>query len=756
MLRAAALGLVLLAMLLPSPAFAVGEPMHLTTGWEYRWGDSPFDEAGIPLWTQSPEQDDQWQAIGFPSNPPGRARQQNAWFRTTLPAGEWRDPILYIFSVDLITEVYMDGERIYHYGTFTPEGGGRFEGWPWHMISLPPDYAGKQIYFRIWSNYSDIGLWGEVKIMDRPDFYLYILEQSLDRLVVSGFSLLIALLALIFALVQENRRLFGSVGLFSLASGLMILSESQTAQLIMHAPLAWDFITAGSYYMLPVAMALLFEHWFGDRFRLIIRGLWHFHLAYVVGALSLSALGIINLSSTFPVFDMLFVITLSILTVIVVARFRAVDALQRRAAIAFGIFGALLIIDMAVAHGFLSWRRVPVTWGVLGFSVLVVTIAFRQYYDTQKALRQLNLSLESKVYERTAALEKLADRERLRAKALAFENLKASILNDIVSELQDAPSYTTAISVLCHRLPELCSPIPGAFFQLEDDGKFHRLALWGIDLDNNDHLVFLPTVFDEAPEASSPPSLSRGTVANEQWHFPLSIQHAGRGSSIEGVLTLLISEVPAVDIQAFTTNRLFHNIKRAIEKITVTLSGTRLMEEFQQLSYEDSLTGLKNRRLFDELMAHHGGVAQRMNSDLSVLIADIDHFKTFNDTWGHEAGDEALRQVAFALHDSFRDTDAVCRFGGEEFVIIMPGADVYHACERAEDARQRISHIKILHGGRNLGGVTISFGVASWPRTQGTPKDLLALADKALYLAKQHGRNRVEVAEPSAPAVDTP
>lgn len=123
--------------------------MALEQGWQYRWGDSPFTSDGVPVWTQDAPDNPAWQSIAFPSNPPGRNGQTNVWYRVTLPENQWWEPILYIYSVDLITEVYLDGEKIYQYGTFDKQGQGSFEGWPWHMITLPEGFDGKPLYFRI-------------------------------------------------------------------------------------------------------------------------------------------------------------------------------------------------------------------------------------------------------------------------------------------------------------------------------------------------------------------------------------------------------------------------------------------------------------------------------------------------------------------------------------------------------------------------------------------------------------------------------
>jgi len=245
-----------LALLLLPAGNLHAEPVDMSSDWrwEYRWGDSPFVD-GVPQWTLSP-QDDEWKPIDFPSNPPGRNGRENVWYRTTLPEGEWRDPVLYIFSVDLIVEAYVDGRMIYRYGRFDEQGRGEFSGWPWHMITLPEGSAGKPIHFRVFSNYLDIGLWGEVKVMERMALLNYIIGNSIDGMLVAGFSLLIALLALVFALLNSGRRLFIAVALYSLASAGLALEKSPAHLLLLHKPLFWNYISAISYFLTPVAMAL--------------------------------------------------------------------------------------------------------------------------------------------------------------------------------------------------------------------------------------------------------------------------------------------------------------------------------------------------------------------------------------------------------------------------------------------------------------------------------------------------------------------
>jgi diguanylate cyclase (GGDEF)-like protein len=139
--------------------------------------------------------------------------------------------------------------------------------------------------------------------------------------------------------------------------------------------------------------------------------------------------------------------------------------------------------------------------------------------------------------------------------------------------------------------------------------------------------------------------------------------------------------------------------------------------------------------------------AARNHSDLAVLMLDIDHFKQFNDTFGHEAGDAILREVAEIFMQTVRVEDIACRYGGEEFVIILPETPLDVALERAESIRARVREMRIRSHQTTLREVTVSIGVAMYPESGGTLEELLRAADRALYAAKHRGRNQIVLAD---------
>ncbi|MGA9394051.1 MAG: diguanylate cyclase [Azonexus sp.] len=169
-------------------------------------------------------------------------------------------------------------------------------------------------------------------------------------------------------------------------------------------------------------------------------------------------------------------------------------------------------------------------------------------------------------------------------------------------------------------------------------------------------------------------------------------------------------------------------------------------EELQKQAIRDPLTGLFNRRYLDETLPREIHRALREEEGLAVVMIDLDHFKAFNDEWGHEAGDLVLLGVAEALLDGLRASDIACRYGGEEILVVMPGADAEEAVARISAISAQVRNMDASAKGRNLPPVSFSAGVATVPEHGNNAEMLLRAADRALYMAKETGRNRVVVA----------
>ncbi len=168
-----------------------------------------------------------------------------------------------------------------------------------------------------------------------------------------------------------------------------------------------------------------------------------------------------------------------------------------------------------------------------------------------------------------------------------------------------------------------------------------------------------------------------------------------------------------------------------------------LREKLQEQAMRDKLTGLYNRHYVEEWFGQELRRAQRHGRPIAAIMLDIDHFKRFNDTFGHEAGDLVLRELAGVLGRSTRGSDVASRYGGEEFLVLLPECPFDAARSKAEQLREEIAKLELRYDDQPLGPVTVSLGVAAFPDHAKESEELLRCADDALYLAKQTGRNRV-------------
>jgi diguanylate cyclase (GGDEF)-like protein len=214
----------------------------------------------------------------------------------------------------------------------------------------------------------------------------------------------------------------------------------------------------------------------------------------------------------------------------------------------------------------------------------------------------------------------------------------------------------------------------------------------------------------------------------------------------------LVKPVSAVVLSAkIRALQRLDGMRRKLRDLSDELSSAN--RRLEQVSQLDGLTGLANRRHFDNFLAHQVAVARRRREPFSLMLCDVDRFKPYNDRYGHLAGDECLRKIAGVLTGCCRrGTDLAARYGGEEFVLVLPDTPAAGAEIIAERARQDLAALAIPHAdSQPFGIVTLSAGIGVFgPESDQLPESLIARADEALYRAKETGRNRIVVASPAS------
>jgi diguanylate cyclase len=222
----------------------------------------------------------------------------------------------------------------------------------------------------------------------------------------------------------------------------------------------------------------------------------------------------------------------------------------------------------------------------------------------------------------------------------------------------------------------------------------------------------------------------------------LSIEEIQAAGNIDDILALkdgIIAEIKKVRISSQSIKKELNEYRRTTQSLSSKL------EQTEAKALVDALTNVLNRNAYNMKISQMIREFSRVNEPFCLLVIDIDHFKKFNDQYGHKAGDRVLRSVAASVQESLRASDLVFRYGGEEFVVILGGADLGIAAKLAEKVRQGVEKDYYIDKEKNM-KVTVSLGVAC-VQPEDTELSLFERADKALYVAKRKGRNQVEIAE---------
>jgi len=367
-----------------------------------------------------------------------------------------------------------------------------------------------------------------------------------------------------------------------------------------------------------------------------------------------------------------------------------------------------------------------------------------------QALMDANSRLEKEMAERASTQHELNLQSERMVRDLTRRSNRATNLAKMAEFLQSAADVKEACSVVAGMAPKVFPELRGAVLLFNSGPKILEVAATWSDCDLK--ATAIPPSECWALRSGRRHIVAAGEHAVECAHAAASGKYSYvclpllAHSEPIGLAHLQTIESPELSEPLLLIANMF------AEQVGLSIANIRLREALRTQSIHDPLTGLYNRRYLQEMLERDTRRAVRAEQGMGVLMLDLDHFKKFNDTYGHEAGDTVLRETASFLLRSVRAEDIVCRYGGEEFVILLPVADLEITQARAERICSRLRELSVIHQGRSVGPVTVSIGVAELPQHGTTCKELLESADAALYRAKREGRDRVATAEDILPA----
>jgi len=368
--------------------------------------------------------------------------------------------------------------------------------------------------------------------------------------------------------------------------------------------------------------------------------------------------------------------------------------------------------------------------------------------------KECNIGFFTDVTERKKAKDKIEQAQEtlvILNNKLEERGRQNSLLSEMRELLQSCSTIQEVPTIVISYVAKVLPGTDGALFLLSNSRTdLQSVARWGDFPEDADNNIF-------APDACW--GLRRGRVyAVEDMKIGPICPHLKQSSSTAYICLPLIGKGETLGLLHLGTKRsvqeddrqwniaeLKDTAIRFAEYLSLSIANIKLSEKLASQSIRDTLTGLFNRRYMEETIQREILRAARKQTKIGIVMADIDHFKQINDTYGHEAGDEFLMKLADFFKTKTRGSDIACRYGGEEFILILPESSVEDTYKRADYLREEIKKVKVYFRGQLLPSITLSFGIATYPDHGIDTDELMRVADTALYKAKEEGRDRVIV-----------
>ncbi len=571
-------------------------------------------------------------------------------------------------------------------------------------------------------------------ILFLPDTYEHAHMKSEIFLDLFQIAIVVGLIYSAYFFLPDRQMLPGDAVLRNLTlsdgESLFLLVAVMIRLRFVRVPRARNLLLRFALLLLVCAVATVASDWI-DRQHFVVAAAW-FNLAWSLNQAAPALIAISWMPETHPVEPpepakfINFLVTNLVLVTMMVTLSLLIDRWEK-------VFGGLL------------------TDAAIGASLIAISLrlALTQHHQQEE------------IVQRKAAQEQVTASNKKIGRLLESsrrQTAEITQISELGSLLQACATREEVFRLIPERMRRLFPDASGAISLLTaSKNRVETAASWGVTEVGQ---IFAPTECW---------GLRRGTVhAHPPGNSGARCSHfVGDGASIcipliangeaMGVLAIQENEFAAAVArpdseldQPDRFSRRLHLATAISEHISLAIANLGLRETLRVQAVRDPLTGLYNRRYMQEFLEHELHTARRKNRPVSVLMLDLDHFKRYNDMFGHTAGDHMLASIGDILLRSVRADDIACRYGGEEFTLILPECSLQQAATRAESIRERIAEKTAQQVKPPAAGLTVSIGVAAFDETTDRVDLLLKFADDALYQAKRNGRNRVVQARPFA------
>lgn len=632
------------------------EPIEINSGWQFHWGDSPLDGNGNFVWLDKALSTENWDSFQFPGKPVNPGNYNSIWIRTVLPGGKWEQPTLRFRAPQEAVELYLDGKLIYSFGKFDPDEKVRTPGSIWHLVELPSDFAGKVVNFRLRTPFPQYaGYFIEIDLGERSSHILNIVKETAASVIFGSLFILIGLGLILLQLAGSHQwRFLGYLGLSSIFMGGWYITESKILQLFFNAPVSMTYAANFFIFLIPVWLIIYIDNTFtvkSEVLKQLLRALCYAHAMLAILAFTCDITGLVSSLYFDKFLHLMFPVTILTIAFTVIR-----SAKSNNASTVLFISGIL----------------------VLGITGLFDT--FILFYNNFPVLRLVKISYIGMLFFLSTLLINVG-----RTLKNLYDHLQTN-------SMENETNYKTLFTNMSEGF---------TYNKLEFDSN-NRISKCIILEANNSFIektglekseVIGANIFSIFPEIKT-------------LNFTLSEAENETAATAE----LCNPNDPVCLGSKWYRLSVFYPKKSYLGILFSDVTVMKNAEEtIRRQAYTDSMTGVFNRTYFEEVMLRMYGMMSELKP-LSIIAIDIDGLKITNDTFGHNIGDELLKEVAGIISKVFISDAVISRVGGDEFCIILPNTDYNTAQEKTE---QIVKATEEVNGQNPVVPISMSVGVAT-------------------------------------------